>query len=172
MRKLTIVLFLLFPVISLTAMAQMQTFSREGIEFVLELPSPNWKAVPRLDVHEHVEFINGGNSANGYLHLRKNLVDAGTPAADLFSRDEKWSLRSLPGYVACQQCKGEKFDGQLSGLVFSYEYTDGGRPMAGRIYYLEVDNRTFYTLHFTGERDNLERIRTQMDSMARSFRMK
>ena len=44
--------------------------------------------------------------------------------------------------------------------------------MAGRIYYLQVDKHTFYTLHFTLERDKLENLREQMDSITRSFRLK
>src|SRR5688572_19763853 len=125
--------------IPLTAVAQTRMFSRDGIEFVLELPSPAWHDVSRIDVHEHVEFMNGNDPANGYLRLRKNLVDPGTTASDLFRRDEKWSLQSLPGYVACKGCEGEKFEGGLGGLVFSYEYAGGGKQMAGRIYYLAVD---------------------------------
>jgi hypothetical protein len=42
----------------------------------------------------------------------------------------------------------------------------------GRIYYLQIDNRTIYTLRFTGLRDKLMRIRNQTDLIARSFRLK
>lgn len=172
MRKLQIVLFLYISLISLTAAAQTVRFDREGVEYRLELPSSEWKAVPRLDVHEHVEFIYGDEQKNGYLRLRKNMVDAGTTATDLFSRDEKWSLHFLPGYVICGECKGEKFDGNLSGMTFSFEYTSGGKLMAGRIYYLQVNNRIFYTLHFTAARDKLQDLSSQMESIARSFRLK
>lgn len=172
MRKLQIVLFLYISLLSLTVAAQTVTFDREDVEFRLDLPSSAWRAVPRPDVHDHVEFIYDDDEANGYLRLRKNLVDAGTTATALFKRDEKWNLRSLPGYVVCGECEGERFDGNLSGMTFSYEYTSGGRPMAGRIYYLQVDNRTFYTLHITGARDKLQTLRNQMDSIARSFRLK
>jgi hypothetical protein len=152
--------------------AQTQTFDREGIEYRVDLPSPAWKAVSRLDVHDHVEFVYENDKTDGYLRLRKNQVDSGTNASDLFRRDEKWDLRSLPGYVVCGECEGEQFSGNLSGLVFSYEYTSGGRQMAGRIYYLQVDKRIFYTLHFTVRRDKLQNLREQMDSIARSFRLK
>ena len=43
--------------------------------------------------------------------------------------------------------------------------------MAGRVYYLQADNRTVYTLHFTGARDKLLRIRNQTDAISRSFRL-
>ena len=44
--------------------------------------------------------------------------------------------------------------------------------MAGRTYYLQADNRTVYTLRFTGNRDKLARIRNQTDQIARSLRLK
>ncbi|HST51359.1 MAG TPA: hypothetical protein VLJ61_05050 [Pyrinomonadaceae bacterium] len=90
------------------------------------------------------------------------------PPLTCSGRDEKWSLRFLPGYVACGACEGEKIDGDLSGMVFSYEYTSGGRLMAGRVCYLQADSRTSYTLHFTGARERLQNLRDQMDAVARN----
>jgi len=46
--------------LSMNANAQTQTFTREGVEYVLDLPSSSWRAVSRVDVHEHLEFVNGG----------------------------------------------------------------------------------------------------------------
>jgi hypothetical protein len=54
----------------------------------------------------------------------------------------------------------------------SYEFVKAGKPMLGRIYYLQADNRTIYTLRFSGLRDKLGRIRNQTDMMARSFKLK
>jgi hypothetical protein len=147
-------------------------FTRDDIEYVIELPSSAWHALSRTDVHTHLEFVYEGDRRNGYLRLRKNLVRAGTSAEDLFRRDEKLELRSLPGYIACCSGSGEKFEGNLSGLMFSYEYTDGGIPAAGRIYYLQADGLTFYSLHFRAGRDQFNKLRSQMDQMARSFRLK
>jgi len=157
---------------SLTAAAQSWTFARDGVEYVVDLPTATWRVVSRVDVHEHVEFVNGNNEVDGYLRLTKILVDSGTTAANLFQSDEKWHLQGLPGYVVCSDCKGEAFSGYLSGATFSYEYTSGGRTMAGRVYYLQSDKRTFYALRFTVARDKLQSIREQMDSIARSFRLK
>jgi hypothetical protein len=75
----------------------------------------------------------------------------------------------MTGYV---DGKEEKFDGRLSGVVLSYEYTNAGKAMAGRTYYLRADNRTIYTLRFSGLRDKLRVIRNQTDQIARSFRLK
>lgn len=156
----------------LVASAQSWTFARDGVEYVIDLPSATWRVVPRVDVHEHVEFVNGNDEANGYLRLSKILVDSDTTAANLFQSDEKWNLQRLPGYVVCSDCNGDAFRGYLSGTTFSYEYLSGGRTMAARVYYLQSDKRTFYVLRFTVARDKLQSIREQMDFMARSFRLK
>jgi hypothetical protein len=171
MRKTLLTLFFIVS-LSLTANSQSQTFTRDGLDYVLDLPSPSWRAVARLDVHDHMEFIFGDDYSNGYLRLRKKFVAGGTTALDLFRYDEKWELQSLPGYVVCSDGRGTEFAGHLSGTVFSYEYTYNGRNMDGRIYYLQADNRTFYKLHFTVASDKLQSLRDQMDSIARSFRLK
>lgn len=158
--------------LTLTANAQNQTFSREGVEFVLDFSSPSWRAVTRIDVHEHVEFINGADPRNGYLRLRKNVVAPGTSAATLFAEAEKWNLSRLPGYVVCSGGKGTDFNGRLKGTWYSYEFVKDGTNMDGRLYYLQADNRTFYVLHFTVASENLARLQPEMDFIARSFRLK
>mgnify|MGYP003575440998 CR=1 FL=1 len=116
--------------------------------------------------------MNGNNEVDGYLRLTKILVDSDTTAANLFQSDEKWNFERLPGYVVCSDCKGEAFRGNLSGATFSYKYSSGGRTMAGLIYYLQVDRRTFYKLRFTVARDKLQIIREQWTLSPRSFRLK
>ena len=168
----TIWLLVLLLASSGLSAAQTRQFTRDGIEYILELPSPAWQVVSRQDVHDHPEFINGNDPTNGYLRLRKVLVDRSTTTAELFSQDEKWELQRLPGYVVCSECQGITFEGRLRGGVFSYEYVAAGRTMYGRIYYLEVDPRTFYALRFTVARDKLHGVRDQMDVLAQSFRLK
>lgn len=172
MRRLLIGLLFGLLFLAATVGAQTRTFTKEGIEYTLDLPSSSWQPVARIDVHDHLDFINGTDIANGYLRLRKILVDPGTTAADIFQRDEKWDLQRLPGYVVCSECKGETFEGQFTGTAFSYEYVSGGKAMAGRVYYLQLDKRIFYSLRFTVARDRLQSIRDQMDVIARSFRLK
>ena len=162
------IMFLLLAC-SVAFAVQTRRFTRDDIEYELELPSPAWQVNSRFDVHSHLEFVNGNDPSNGYLRLRKIAVAQPTTTSELFSQDEKWELQRLPGYVVCE---GASFKGQLSGEVFSFEYVSGGKPMYGRIYYVEVDRRTFYSLRFTVEHDKLEQIRKQMDFIARSFRMK
>jgi hypothetical protein len=158
--------------VSLTISAQTRTFTRDDIEFALELPSTRWQPVSRLDVHGHVDFIFGDNAADGYLRLRKRLVSTGKTAGDLFRDDEKWELQHLPGYVACGSCEGEPLEDADSTTVISYEYINAGQLTAGRIYYLQINNRVFYVLHFTLAQDRLGKIRNDMDFIARSFHVK
>ena len=169
MRRLTI-FFALASIFALAAAAQAQeTFSSANVDYTLELPSTRWKVMQEPDsLHEHAEFIYGDRN-DGYLKIRKEVVEADTTAADIASRDKDQKLRFQTGFV---EGKEEKFAGRLSGVTFGYEYTAGGKAMAGRIYYLQADNRTIYTLRFTGLRDKLQLIRNQTDSIARSFRLK
>ena len=171
MRLILMLLLIVIPV-SMSANAQTATFTREGVEYLLDLPSPSWRAVSRVDIHEHLEFVNGDDYSNGYLRLRKKLVTSATTSEDLFSEAEKWELQKLPGYVVCSGGKGTEFNGKLKGTVFSYEFVNQGKNMDGRIYYLRLDSRTFYVLHFTVASEKLPSLRDQMDSIARSFRLK
>ena len=168
----TVIALLFMIALSMSGSAQTQTFTRQNLDYTLELPSPQWRAVSRVDVHEHFEFINGDDYSNGYLRLRKKLVAPDTPAEVLFRDDEKWELTRLPGYIVCSNGKGNNFTGHLSGTVFSYEYVNKGRNMDGRIYYLQLDNRTFYVLHFTVASEKLIGLQDQMSAIARSFRLK
>lgn len=171
MRRLSIFLIFAFTfsLVSALALAQSQTFTSENVDYTLELPSPTWRIVQEADsVHQHTEFIYGDRN-DGYLKIRKEMVDEGTTAADLARRDQEQKLRFMPGYVDGKQ---ERFAGRLSGMTISYEFTSGGKPMAGRTYYLQADNRTIYALRFTGMRDKLSRIRNQTDLIARSFQTK
>src|SRR6266478_1775827 len=81
-----------------------------------------------------------------------------------------WHLSSEPDDVSQAV---EIINGQdRGGGLLSYEYTNGGKPMAGLIYYLQTDPRTIYTLRFTGRRDKLLLLRNQTDLSARSFKLK
>ena len=146
-----------------------EVFTNDKIEYSVELPSPTWRIITEPDaVHEHTEFVYG-DRLDGYLQIRKEVVDAGTTPADLARRDQDQKLRFIPGFVEGKQ---EDFRGRLNGVTISYEFVKTGKPMIGRIYYLQADNRTIYTLRFTGLRDKLSRIRNQTDLIARTFRLK
>ncbi|MGH9943807.1 MAG: hypothetical protein ACRD9R_15795 [Pyrinomonadaceae bacterium] len=170
MRRLVIysACALLLALSASAAFAQ-EAYTNDRLEYSLELPSPTWRVVARGDgAYQQEEFIYGDRS-DGLLRIRKEIVEAGVTASELARRDHDLKLRFKPGYV---QGKEENFPGRLKGITSAYEYTGGGKPMAGRLYYLQADNRTVYVLHFEGSRDKLLRIRNQTDQMARSFQLK
>lgn len=160
-------------IVPVAALAQARTFAEDGIEFTLELPSPTWRwVVEPIGLRKRVEFINGDDCLSGCLSVRKILLDADLTPEDLFKRKQSEKLQFLPGFVACDDGGGREFKGHLSGAVFCYEYTDGGRLMTGRIYYLYEDKRTVYALHFKAALEKLPALREQMDRIARSFRVR
>ena len=171
MRKVLLCLSAIVA-LTLTAIGQTQTFSRPGVAFVIDFPSPSWRAVTRADLHEHVEFINGTDTLDGYLRVRKVFAAPGTTAAALFAEDEKWDLSRLSGYVVCTGGKGTEVSGRLKGTWYSYEFVKDGTNMDGRLYYLQADKRTFYVLHFTVASDKLSRLAPEIDHIAQSFRLK
>jgi hypothetical protein len=162
----------LFALLLLTAAFSMaaaqQVYTNDQVEYVLELPSPQWRVLSEPDAHERAEFVYG-DRLEGYLRIRKEAVDAGTTPPDLARRDLDQKLRFLPGFV---EGKEEKFSGRLNGVTTTFEFIKTGKQMMGRVYYLQADNRTIYALRFTGLRDKLARIRNQTDQIARSFRLK
>ena len=167
MRRFLAVLALLCSACSFTA-AQ-EGFTSDKLEYAIDLPSTTWRVITEPDaVHEHAEFVYG-DRLDGYLQIRKEVVEAGTTPADLARRDQEQKLRYIPGFIEGKQ---DPFTGRLSGVTTSYEFVKTGKPMVGRIYYLQADNRTIYTLRFSGLRDKLTRIRNQTDFIARSFRLK
>ncbi len=103
------------------------------------------------------------------MRIRKEKLDEGLTVREFARRDQEQKVRFLPGYV---DGKEDNFTGRMTGVTVSYEFTQAGKPMAGRTYYLQADDRTVYALRFTGMRDKLSRIRNQTDQIARTFKLK
>ena len=151
------------------AEAQNQSYTSPKVDYIVEFPSAMWRLVDEPDeVHQHAEFIYGDRN-DGYLRIRKEAVSEGLSVREFARRDQEQKVRFLPGYV---DGKEETFVGRLSGVTISYEFTQAGKPMAGRTYYLQTDDRTVYALRFTGMRDKLSRIRNQTDQIGRAFKVK
>ncbi|MBC7932209.1 MAG: hypothetical protein H7Z38_16750 [Rubrivivax sp.] len=151
------------------AAAAQQAHTSETDDYSIEFPSETWKAVPRADSARRLaEFIYGERS-DGHLRVRKEVVEEKSSLSEFARREQDTKLRFLPAFVGGKE---ERFAGRLSGIVSTYEYTSAGKPMAGRVYYLQADSRTVYALHFTGGREKLERIHNQTDAIARSFKLK
>ena len=167
---LAAILLALFALAASAARAQEQSYTSETDEYTLELPSQVWKALPRTDsAHQHTEYVNGERT-DGYLRVRRGVLSGETSLAEFARNEADTKLRFMPGYVVGG--KETPFTGRVSGIVTTYEYTNAGKPMAGRIYYLKADERTVFVLHFQGARDRLQRIQNQTDAIARSFKPK
>jgi hypothetical protein len=139
-------------------------------EFILELPSAAWRPSARSDgAHQHTDYTLNGDRGDGYLRVRKDVLEAGLSLSEAARREADLKLRYIPGFVGGKE---ERFAGNLPGIVYAYEYTSAGKPMAGRIYFLRADDRNVYLLHFTGRSERLLRIRNQTDAIARSFKLK
>jgi hypothetical protein len=153
----------------LRSSAQEHTYSSPKVNYVVDFPSAMWRLVDEPDeVHQHAEFVYGDRN-DGYLRIRKETLDEGLTVKDFAHRDQDQKERFRPGYV---DGKEEGFAGRLSGVTMSYEFTQAGKAMAGRSYYLQGGSGTVYVLRFTGMRDKLLRIRNQTDLIARSLRLK
>ena len=168
MKSSTVLVLGLIAMMASVSFAQ-QLYTHDKIDYTFELPSPTWKLILEPDAaHDQPEFVYG-DRLDGYLTVRKEIVEAGTTAAQVAQRDMDQKLRFLPGFVEGKQ---DSFNGRLDGVTISYEFTRTGKVMLGRTYYLQSDNRTVYALRFTGLKDKLSRIRNQTDIIARTFKLK
>jgi hypothetical protein len=156
------------PGLQPVGLAQEHTYTSPKVDYMVDFPSAVWRLVDEPDeTHQHAEFVYG-DRIDGYLRIRREMLDDGLTVSEYARRDQDQKNRFLPGYV---DGKEEKFMGRLNGVTVGYEFTQAGKPMAGRTYYLQSDNHV-YALRFTGLRDKLSRIRNQTDQIARSFKMK
>lgn len=168
MRRVLAFVLVTFVLMTPVVLAQ-QVYTHDKVDYSFDIPSPTWRVILEPDAGRgHPEFVYG-DRLDGYLTIRKEVVEAGTTAADLARRDQDLTLRFLPGFV---DGKTDSFNGRLEGVTMSYEFVRTGKPMLGRTYYLQVDSRTIYALRFTGLRDKLSRIRNQTDLIARTFKIK
>ena len=172
MRIFTILFtsILIAAIFHTAASGQTHTFTNKSVDYVIEFPSAKWRALRSsglVPARTRKEFIYADRNSVRLL-VRRKFVDADVTPADMVRRRQTWARR-LAGYVLVSE---ESFTGRLSGAKFSYEYTRGGKPMLALVYYLEADNRTIYSLLFTGPRDELQGHLDRTDSIARSFRLK
>jgi hypothetical protein len=165
---------LLFSVVlSLTltvaAFAQGSTFTDKNVEYTFDLPEAAWKmTVKPSTATPAVEYVYG-DRLDGHLEIRKLSVKADEILSDIILREQEQKLQFKPGFVAGKE---ESFAGAYRGRVFNYEFVQSGKNMSGRFYYLKADDTTVYVLRFTGLRDELRTIRNQVDSIARTFKVK
>lgn len=156
-------LFLAVPVF-----AQSETFSDPNVEYSFELPDAAWKMTAKpSNISPNVEYVFR-DRGDGHLEIRKLSVKTNQMLSEVI-REEETKLQFMPGYVAGKE---ENFQGTFSGRVFNFEFVRSARNMSGRFYFLKTSDDTVYVLRFTGVRDNLRTIRNQVDSIARTFKIK
>lgn len=147
------------------AFAQTNNFSDPSVEYSFEIPNARWKQVGSTS-SGNVELVYADRN-DGHLEVRRVASPRNTPMADVIKEQED-KLQFRPGYVAGKQ---ENFSGRLAGAVFNFEFVKSGRAMSGRYYFLRSSDRV-YILRFEGFQDSLRSIRSQSDTIARTFEVK
>lgn len=155
-------------ILALSAFGQNEAFSDPSVDYSFALPDAKWKmTVKPSATSPNVEYVYSDRT-DGHLEVRKLTIAKNSILTDVI-QDEEQKLQFRPGYVAGKE---ENFVGHLRGSVFNFEYVAAGRSMAGRFYFLKVNETTIYLLRFTGQKDTLRSIRNQTDSIARTFAVK
>ena len=75
MRRFLVFALLLIGLMTPVAFSQ-QLYTHDKVEYTFELPSAQWKSILEPDPsHPHPEFVYG-DRLDGYLTIRKEVVDA------------------------------------------------------------------------------------------------
>jgi hypothetical protein len=156
-------------ILSASLFAQSSTFSDKNVEYTFDLPEAAWKMTLKPSAATpNVEYVYG-DRMDGFLQIGKITVKSDDLMSDVVQRETEQKLQFKPGFVAGRE---ENFAGALKGKVTNYEFVQSGKNMSGRVYYLKADDTNVYVLRFTGLRDQLRTIRNQIDSIARTFKVK
>lgn len=167
-NKLIFSLVFVIAIAAVSASAQGNSFADPTVEYTFLLPDPVWKmTVKPSATSPNVEYVYG-DRADGHLQIRKLTVARDSLMTDIISAEEK-KLQFRDGFVAGKE---ENFAGKFRGTVFNFEYVAGGKNMGGRFYFLKTNDTTIYMLRFIGPKDGLRTIRSQTDSIARTFAVK
>jgi hypothetical protein len=169
-RVLTIGTIVIFAILlPSTFNAQTRSYTAENLDYVLVLPSAQWRAINVPGIGNDTTEFRYDNNTAVHLRIRRELVNADVTVADLIQRQQRFHRSTLRGYL---KEKVESFQGRLNGARYAYEYVTDGKPTARVIYYLEANNRFIYRLEFAGSPDLLRTLSEQTDLIARSFRLK
>ena len=155
--------FLILGLFSATS-AETRIYKDKTLHYSLELPSRSWRIVKRSGIAPRTEFVHG--SKNPVVLRIRRMYEAGS-FLDVVRNQRRWDGSHLPGYVAVSD---ESFEGHLAGTKYSYEYSSRGVVTARVTYYLEANHNFIYRLQFTGPRNKVDKLREEVDFIARSFR--
>lgn len=165
-------LFLFVALFAPAALAQSATevFEDPDGKYTLNLPA-GWLGIVNTDGlgRKDVNIVYKVRE-NGALKVR--VAEVAAEPMDYAAKDEQERIRFSPGY---DKLSLERFllGGGKSGALLSYDYKNAsGQLFTGRVYYLRMDEKTIYVLHFTGRRNILSTLRSHTDAIARSFKLK
>ncbi|MGE0130764.1 MAG: hypothetical protein AB7U82_22020 [Blastocatellales bacterium] len=167
-----LVLFVASFAPAVVAQSATEVFEDPDGKYTMNLPA-GWLGVVNTDGlgRKDVNIVYRVRE-NGALKIRVAEVAAGAEPMDYAAKDEQDRVRFSPGY---DKLSMEKFllGGSKSGALLSYDYKNtAGQLFTGRVYYLRMDEKTIYVLHFTGRRNILGTLRSHTDAIARSFKLK
>lgn len=161
------VVFVAAMIFPSTFKAQGRSYSSENVNYVLVLPSPQWRVINVAGIaHDTTEFSYDDAVQ---LRIRRELVNADASVTEVIQRQQHADRAFFRGYV---KEKVEPFRGRLNGATYAYEYVTDGKVMARLVYYLEASNHVIYRLEFAGSPDQLKNLSAETELIARSFRLK
>ena len=165
-----LVLVLTALVSPFTIVGQTQQYTVATGQYVLDLPSPQWRAVTVSGTDYPRDFRYSDDNGVVRMRLRREVVkNDGVSTTDVAERQRLLDRSARRGYVTGTV---EDFKGVFSGTKYSYEYVSAGKPVATVIYYLRVAERAIYRIEFTGSPKMLFDLADQTQSIASSFRLK
>lgn len=147
---------------------QAMMFSDSNVPYSFDLPDAKWKMTTKPSATSpNVEYVYT-DRLDGHLAVRKLTVASDAILSDIIQNEQE-KLQFKMGFIAGKE---ENFQGRFRGSVYNFEYVNAGKAMGGRYYFLRPNETTVYVLRFTGYKDSLRGIRSQTDSIARTFVVK
>jgi len=168
--NIRLVLILIVLLAPCTVAGQTQSYAVATGQYVLDLPSAQWRAITVSGANYPRDFKFSDDNGVVRLRIRRELVnDESVSTTDVAERQRRLDRSARLGYVTATV---ESFKGAFSGTKYSYEYVTAGKPMATVIYYLRVTQRAIYRIEFSGPSKMLLDLANQTEAIARSFRLK
>ena len=153
-----------------TVTGQTQQYTVATGQYVLDLPSAQWRAITVSGADYPRDFRFSDDNGVVRVRIRREIVkNEDVSTTDVAERQRRLDRSARLGYVTGTV---ESFKGALSGTKYSYEYVSAGKPLATVIYYLQVTKRAIYRIEFAGSPKMLSDLADQTESIARSFRLK
>ena len=167
---MSLVLILIAVLSPFTVAGQTQPYTVATGQYVLDLPSAQWRAITVSGADYPRDFRFSDDKGVIRLRIRREIVkNEGVSTTDVAERQRTLDRSARLGYVTGTV---ESFKGAFSGTKYSYEYVSSGKQMATVIYYLRVTKRAIYRIEFSGPPGMLLDLADQTESIARSFRLK